>query len=54
MLALLASPWKNEPSIATTVLAKQQHEAAVYSLQACPVLFAEVGDRPITWPQVLQ
>src|SRR6476620_8028340 len=35
-------------------LACQQHEPAVRRLQRLPVLLAEVGDRPITRPQVLQ
>ena len=35
-------------------LACQQHEAAVRRFQRLPVLLAEVGDRPITRPQILQ
>jgi len=35
-------------------LAHKQHETAIRCLQGCPVLLAELGDRPIAGLQVLQ
>src|SRR3954449_1902354 len=60
MLALLASPWKKAPSIATSSpgqqieSACQQHELAIGQLERGPVVLAEIPDRTVAGPKPAQ